>query len=236
MSEETIKITKFKDQYFYNAYNIFSSSIVEKISISCDKHFEYNKNEQSDFLEITDCIVDCHGLKLSGDFPNEYPYKEEHWNIFCTQIKHYVLEYAKISNINVDKMIPHSCWSERIINYSNPTLYELMQFFLPYTEEEPWEYAKDGEMYDIWNLEKPLIRAVYYLKNPNINCGTHVDVNGEIYVNLGIENSLFIFDGGNFPSANPYPSPKDLVKKSKYNIIFDWYINEPYHDPAWILP
>lgn len=213
---------------------MFPKDLVDKLHQSCDKHFVYNKKDQLDYLEITNCIIDCHGLALSDS--KEYPYEEDHWNIFCTTIKKHVLEYAKNLKLNSSIIIPHSCWSERICEWQDPLQYKLLPLFLPYTSDEPWEYVNDDEMYDFWGLQKPMFRVVYYLKNPNSDYGTHVSIPNGVHINSGVENSIFIFDGGRLPSMNTIPSPDDLKKSPKYTIIFDWYINHPYDDPAWVLP
>lgn len=204
-----------KTDYIHIVDNVFSEKIIEDLYTSCKKHFTYNLNSNNE-IEITRCIVDCHGLALS---PSSYfPYTERHWNIFCLKIKKYVLQYCNVVGIDESIIVPHSCWAERstIKNFSKGLNF----------------YRDDFQLTtDDW-LKKHLIRVIYYLRNEDDFFGTDIKIGNDIKDIPGKPNSIVIFDGGTNRSSNKYPINSD----SSYKIIFDWYINKPYKVPDWVLP
>lgn len=92
---------------------LFSDDLRNTLLMSCNKHFEYNLLH-SDSVDVTKCIIDCHGLALSTS--SYFPYDERCWNILCLKIKHHVLEYARLVGIDEFNIVPHSCWAERSKN------------------------------------------------------------------------------------------------------------------------
>ena len=72
--------------------NLFDSQTISDLIDSVDKHFEHNLMF-SDFIEVTNSIIDCHGLALSDTA--FFPYSERCWNILCLKVKKNVDSYCK---------------------------------------------------------------------------------------------------------------------------------------------
>lgn len=201
-------------EYIHIVNDVFSEDMVKELKKECDAHFRKNLLF-SDKIEVTKCIIDCHGLALSTS--SYFPYDKRCWNIFCLKIKKYVIEYFNMVNVDEYSIVPHSCWAERSIKSNHKS--EV------YSEE--FRIADDD-----W-LNKHLVRSIYYLKNDNINNGTDIKYGNNIKSISGLQNSLIIFDGGTNPSSNKFPTDNSF---QKYNIVFDWYINDPFNVPDWVLP
>ena len=203
--------------------NVFSDDLQNELKESSDKHFEHNLLH-SDAIEVTKCIIDCHGLALS---PSSYfPYAERCWNIFCLKIKHHVLEYSKHIGIDDSLIVPHSCWGERtkLKPTKNDSAYKV--------------YHEQFRLVDDDWLKKHMIRSVYYLKNDITQMGTDIIIGNKIKTIPGEQNSLAIFNGGSYPCSNKFlvGSAYGYTDFVKYNIVFDWYINIPFGVPDWVLP
>lgn len=211
-----------KSDYVHVVKNVFSDDLQNTLKESSDKHFEHNLLH-SDTIEITKCIIDCHGLALSSS--SYFPYVERCWNIFCLKIKHHVLEYSKSIGIDESLIVPHSCWGERSIIKPNSKS-KIIGFESAIFQDE-FRIVDDD-----W-LKKHMIRSVYYLKNDNIQMGTDIKIGNKIKTIPGEQNSLSIFNGGSYPCSNKFLINNDFVK---YNIVFDWYINIPFGVPDWVLP
>jgi len=205
-----------QSDYIHVVKNVFSEDLRESLILNCDNHFKDNLL-YSDAIQITKCIIDCHGLALSTS--SYFPYTERCWNIFCLKIKHHVLEYARMSGIDEFSIVPHSCWAERSrrIRQENKST----------TFNEDFRLANDN-----W-LKKHMLRSVYYLKNDDPQFGTDYRIDDKVKSIPGEQNSLVIFDGGSYPSSNKFSTNKVSIQ---YNIVFDWYINEPFDVPDWVLP
>lgn len=201
-----------RSDYIHVVKDVFSDDLRSTLLISCDKHFEYNLLH-SDSVDVTKCIIDCHGLALSTS--SYFPYNERCWNILCLKIKHHVLEYSKLVGIDEFSIVPHSCWAERSKKLK--------------TEKE--YFNDDFRLVDDNWLKKHMLRSVYYLQTDDSKFGTDIKIGNEIKLIHGEQNSLVIFDGGTYPCSNKFPS-----NTTKYNIVFDWYINEPFDVPDWVLP
>lgn len=212
--------------------NVFSDDLQNTLKESSDKHFEHNLL-QSDEIEITKCIIDCHGLALS---PSSYfPYVERCWNIFCLKIKHHVLEYSKSICIDESLIVPHSCWAERsaIKKLKKPRANTEFSSFKSSIFQDWFCYHEKFKIVDDDWLKKHMIRSVYYLRNNDTQMGTDIKVGNKIKSIPGEQNSLAIFNGGSYPCSNKFLINTDFVK---YNIVFDWYINIPFDVPDWVLP
>ena len=86
-----------------------------------------------------------------------------------------------------------------------------------------------------FSRRKTFIRCVYYLQTDGL-FGTHVET-PEVYHHTGVENSVFIFNTSELPNYNILPhNPRTIEKTPPTNIIFDWYINDPFEVPDWVLP
>jgi hypothetical protein len=203
-----------KSDYIHIVKNVFSKDMMNLLYESCQNQF-LNNLSQSDDIDLTRNIIDCHGLSLSGG--SYFPYNEKCWNVFCLKVKHYVVEYCNIVGIDESIIVPHSCWSER--SNRKPSSNKVYQ---------------DGmnNNTDDW-LKKHLIRVVYFLKNKYPFFGTDIQIEDTINCVQGEENSLVIFDSGTNRTSNKFPTN---ALTPKYNICFDWYINEPFHVPDWVLP
>lgn len=208
--------------YIHTVKNIFSDDLRTVLLKSCDNHFKHNLL-QSDVIEVTKCIIDCHGLSLSTS--SYFPYSERCWNIFCLKLKYHVLEYFKLMGIDESFIVPHSCWAERSKKEVDKNLSEY--------ESKTHIFNEDFRIVDDPWLKKHMIRSVYYLQNHDVYYGTDIIVDGNVKSIPAEQNSLVVFDGGTYQCSNKFPIANQNLK---YNIVFDWYINDPFNVPDWILP
>lgn len=192
--------------------NLFDDQTISDLVHSVDIHFDCNLLS-SDFIEITNSIVDCHGLALSNTA--YFPYSERCWNILCLKIKREVDKYCMVDPHIVT---PFSCWAERSLNICAPLPKEEIGMDTSVWDEPDYTYDYDGQ------VKKTFIRSVYKLTGS-------LGVKFEDEVIELKKNSLIIYNGTENKSANIYPS-----QKGECNIIFDWYLNDPYDVPDWILP
>jgi hypothetical protein len=235
----------------------FNSSTVKELYFECQKHFEKNLLF-SDEVDITHSIIDCHGLALS---PSKYfPYSVNCWNILCLKIKKYVSEYCSEFGYDESFIVPFSCWAERVeikiskekydlISNSRDilnSLWEEQQFdlFDEWGIEDPPDYPYNMDSYEKvtdTQVKKHFLRSVYNLSSPDPFFGTSIFFDKEKKIPAK-QNRLLIYDGGSYPSAQYYPERESDCSNfrnclvGKYNIIFDWYINDPFDVPDWILP
>ena len=63
--------------------NLLDSQTISELIDSADKHFEQNLMF-SDFIDVTNSIIDCHGLALSD---TAVFLILRCWNIFCLKVK-----------------------------------------------------------------------------------------------------------------------------------------------------
>lgn len=216
--------------------DIFDKKIINSLMKSCQKHFD-NNLLGSDFMDITNSIIDCHGLALSD--AKYYPYSEECWNVFCMEVKSRVEKYC--SEYPSASITPFSCWSERVDSLYHDTI--------PLTEDEARHYISDYDELteeDIYACDSPslvgdkqignkkMLRCVYNLLSPAPMFGTTI-FQESVKKIPAKNNRLIIYDGSTYESQHLYPE-KRLDSRVQYNIIFDWYINIPFNPPDWILP
>jgi len=234
-TKKTLRVDTFDD--------FLDKDLRESLHASSLKHYEHNLYT-TDCIDITKSIIDCHGLALSTTA--YFPYDDNCWNIFCLSIKEkvqtYVLEEFGYSS---DYIIPFSCWGERV---DSPQSYiknddirngiiedSIKEHVILTAGDTP---AKAIDYYQ----NKHIIRCVYNIISPEndnlyalkILYSNSKDTPSIIKV-LSKPNRLTIFDGHSFDHQLCYPI-KELHKIPKYNIIFDWYINDPFDVPDWILP
>ena len=251
---------------FYSKNELFSEDIRLELLQKLERHFEYNLYDADNgILQLTECIIDCHGLALS---PSSYfPYVDRCWNIFVLKIRDCIHEYAEQIGVNPSSMIPFSCYSERLS-------YSMFEGIDP----KEWKHTiwrrtyKAADSYDLkdWTVNKdigmitgyknrgelkvfkdklvkcPFIRTVVYLQNKDQAYGTHIETGEGPYRHTGMENSLLIYP--NLPSYNVLShNPEHMDKSPPTNIIFDWYIwdvppngakgfGQKLRSPDWVLP
>lgn len=213
--------------------NIFDKKTIDDLMKSCQKHFD-NNLLSSDFMDITNSIIDCHGLALSD--AKYYPYSEECWNVFCMEVKSRVEKYC--SEYPSASITPFSCWSERVDSDIMPlTVDEARQYISDYddlTEEDIYACDSPSLVGDKQIGNKKMLRCVYNLLSPAPMFGTTI-FQETIKKIPAKNNRLTIYDGSTYQSQHLYPE-KRLDSRVQYNIIFDWYINIPFNPPDWILP
>ena len=186
--------------------NIFDTKTISQLNSSVDNHFK-NNLLFSDQILVTKSIIDCHGLTLSGS--KYFPYSQNYWNVFCLKIKKHVVDYCVEYDVDPFNVIPFSCWSERSVN--SPGDDTVM-------DEPDYAYDYDGQ------VKKTFVRSVYKLSG---SLGVKID-DEDIQLN---QNSLVVYNGTEYKSTNIYPR-----QEGECNLIFDWYINDPFDVPDWILP
>jgi len=213
--------------------DLFDSQTVCELIDSVDKHFEQNLMF-SDFIEVTNSIIDCHGLALSDTA--FFPYSERCWNIFCLKVKQNVDSYCKDLGIDPIAVIPFSCWAERSLYSEQPVSAVTLEDVLDIDDSikpnaslvrDSLTVVKDTQ------VKKHFLRSVYNLIPYHESYGTRIDFHDVLKMTKvdSKENRLIIYDGGTYKSTHYYPNAP-----GKYNIVFDWYINVPYDVPDWILP
>ena len=210
--------------------DLFDSQTVCELIDSVDKHFEQNLMF-SDFIEVTNSIIDCHGLALSDTA--FFPYSERCWNIFCLKVKQNVDNYCKNLGVDPIAVIPFSCWAERSLHPEQPvspvTIEDILD--IDYDTRPDASFVRDDlAIVEDTQVKKHFLRSVYNLVSYDSFYGTIIDF-GEVTKVDSKDNRLSIYDGGTYKSAHYYPNTP-----GKCNIIFDWYINVPYDVPDWILP
>tara|TARA_B100001939_G_scaffold131855_1_gene114509 strand:+ start:6675 stop:7307 length:633 start_codon:yes stop_codon:yes gene_type:complete len=198
--------------------NLLDSQTISELIDSADKHFEQNLMF-SDFIDVTNSIIDCHGLALSDTAV--FPYSERCWNIFCLKVKQNVDNYCKNLGVDPIAVIPFSCWAERSLHSEQPANPDAS--FV----RDALDVVKDTQ------VKKHFLRSVYNLIPYNKFYGTIIDFHDTMKIKKveSKENRLTIYDGGTYKSSHYYPNAP-----GKCNIVFDWYINIPYDVPDWILP
>ena len=216
--------------------NLLDSQTISELIDSADKHFEQNLMF-SDFIDVTNSIIDCHGLALSDTAV--FPYSERCWNIFCLKVKQNVDNYCKNLGVDPIAVIPFSCWAERSLHSEQPanpddqlTLEDVLDTdgdLKPNASfvRDALDVVKDTQ------VKKHFLRSVYNLIPYHESYGTRIDFHDVLKMTKvdSKENRLIIYDGGTYKSTHYYPNAP-----GKYNIVFDWYINVPYDVPDWILP
>lgn len=230
--------------------DLFDSSTVDQLYSECQKHFQKNLLF-NDVIDITHSIIDCHGLALS---PKKYfPYSVNCWNILCLKIKKYVSEYCLEFGYDESFIVPFSCWAERsdtkITQERRDELFasadSINLLWKDGTSDlfEDWYTMDPHEKVEDTEVKKHFIRSVYNLHSPDSFFGTSIIFKEGIEKKIPAkQNRLLIYDGGSYPSTHYYPKKGVDSSKfencfvGKYNIIFDWYINDPFDVPDWILP
>jgi len=214
--------------------DLFDESTISELKSSVEKQFNDNLLDK-DFIEITQSIVDCHGLALSDTA--YFPYSERCWNILCLKIKKNVDKYSESLGIDPVSVIPYSCWAERSVNVSAEHIRPVdgvVEFDSPLRPNG--NYVRDAAdiVKDLdGQVKKHFLRSVYSLESYDSSYGTVIQFDNQFKWTKveSRDNRLIIYDGGRYKSTQYYPHVP-----GKCNIIFDWYINEPYDVPDWILP
>ena len=215
--------------------NFLDEDVRREIFIETQLHFKKNLYA-SDEISNTNCIIDCHGLALSKS--KYFPYEVNCWNIFCLKVKEQVVKYCQKYGYDSFDVIPYSCFAER--HDDNP-----QQNFNLNSEKidensllsslcERIYHTPKSVVDESGQVNKHMIRAVYTLLNYVESCGTFIYYDDVATKVLGNENGLIIFDGS-YSNTNVYVR-SELINCKKYSIIFDWYINDPFDVPDWILP
>jgi len=197
--------------------DVFSEGVIDELYRECLFHFDLNLLS-SDSIDITKSIIDCHGLSLTKD--KYFPYSVNCWNIFCLEVKSHVSSYIKSLGIDEYSLTPFSCFAERNVPTSKEGKYI----------NDKISKVKD----DDGQIIKQFIRSIYILKNTEPNAAVCVNERGVRTNDIKTpENRLIVFDGTKYLSTQFYPC---VNYYSKYCIIFDWYINDPFDVPDWVLP
>lgn len=213
-------------------------STLEEIHNSSLKHYERNLMS-SDFIDITNSIIDCHGLKLSTTA--YFPYDENCWNILSLAVKEKVADYILDEyGFDRDYVIPYSCWGERVDSPQSYVRNDKIKDALfrvqsktkyGYGAYDNPQFAKDdyGDMH--------MIRTILHVvvEDAENNSGLRVYFDGEVKKIDAKKNRLIIFDAYSYKNHVFYPI-KEINKEKSYIIFFDWYINDPFRVPDWILP
>ena len=195
--------------YLYSKNDVFSDQLRLDVLKASEKHFKNNLlDHDNGIFQITESIIDCHGLSLSPS--SFFPYTERCWNIFVLKIRDLVYEYCDNAEISWHSMIPFSLYGERI-SYAQ---YE----GVPRSKWQHKIYSRiyeAGAQYDLkkWKkgtqvsglrntsnpkitvdkqVKKTFIRCVYYMQNKDDSFGTHVETSKEVVRHKGIENSVLI--------------------------------------------
>ena len=215
---------------YYQCYDVFDSKTIDDLLESCDKHFKFNTHpnfKTTKLYQVTQCIMDCHGLHLTNS--SVYPYCQPYWNTFCKTVCEKVKEYLMLVHPELLKpkwkylnifstgyqVFPHSCWAIKIL-----------------ADKRRVPICSFEKSLDLQHPEDTFITAIYYLKNTSIGNGTVVEHSkSHQYKSDGADNSLFIFRDSRFGEYIPYND-----KESKTIIRFEFCILGENHNVPWASP
>tara|TARA_B100002019_G_C21266767_1_gene599866 strand:+ start:1717 stop:2445 length:729 start_codon:yes stop_codon:yes gene_type:complete len=232
------KVTIYED--------FFDEALREEIYNECQKHFEPSNLNSDDSRQVTNCIIDCHGLNLSKT--RFFPYDVNCWNIFCLKVKENVVKYAERFGCDSTDIIPFTCWGERFSpecsNYVSSPTAEYDDLFNESKSPVQFRYDRAIPTTDReGQVKKHFIHSTYtlYTTSPSVGIIAYLDdrVIETLYSNRSIpthfdtpQNSMVIFDGS-YKHTVLFPTNNHHIK---YTINFSWYINKPFEVPDWILP
>ena len=240
--------------YLYSKNDVFSDELRLDVIKASEKHFRNNLlDDDNGIFQITESIIDCHGLALSPS--SFFPYTERCWNIFVLKIRDLVYEYCDNAGISWHSMIPFSLYGERI-SYTqyegvprekwNHKIYSRTYEAGNHYDLRKWKTGKNitglrntsnPKLQSDGQVKKTFIRCVYYMQNKDDSFGTHVETSEEVVRHKGIENSVLIYCSSELPSYNILAhNPETVEVTPPTNIIFEWYINDPFDVPDWVLP
>ena len=215
---------------YYQCYDVFDSKTIDDLLKSCNIHLQSNLNascKKTSLYQITNCIMDCHGLHLTDSVI--YPYCQSYWNTFCRTVCEKVKEYLLLVHPELlipkwnyknelstgYQVFPHSCWAIKI---------------LPDKRRRPICYLEKSKD-PLWT-EDTFITVIYYLKNTSISNGTVVEFdNSKYYKSDGAENSLFIFRDSAFGEYLPYKDDEEKIV-----IRFEFCVLGEPHNVPWTSP
>ena len=213
-------------------------STLEEIHNSSLKHYERNLMS-SDFVDITNSIIDCHGLKLSTTA--YFPYDENCWNILSLAVKEKVADYVLDEyGFDRDYVIPYSCWGERVDSPQSYVRNDKIKDALfrvqnkskyGYGAYDDPRFAKDD--YGDIHIIRTILHVV--VEDVENNTGLRIYFDKESTKVDAKKNRLIIFDAYSYKNHVIYPI-KEINKERSYIIFFDWFINDPFRVPDWILP
>ena len=202
-------------------------STLEEIHNSSLKHYERNLMS-SDFVDITNSIIDCHGLKLSTTA--YFPYDENCWNILSLAVKEKVADYVLDEyGFDRDYVIPYSCWGERVDSPQSYVRNDKIKY--GYGAYDDPRFAKDD--YGDIHIIRTILHVV--VEDVENNTGLRIYFDKESTKVDAKKNRLIIFDAYSYKNHVIYPI-KEINKERSYIIFFDWFINDPFRVPDWILP
>lgn len=213
-------------------------STLEEIHNNSLKHYE-NNLMSSDFVDITNSIIDCHGLKLSTTA--YFPYDENCWNILSLAVKEKVADYVLDEyGFDRDYVIPYSCWGERVDSPQSYVRNDKIKDALfrvqnkskyGYGAYDDPRFAKDD--YGDIHIIRTILHVV--VEDVENNSGLRIYFDKESTKVDAKKNRLIIFDAYSYKNHVIYPI-KEINKERSYIIFFDWFINDPFRVPDWILP
>ena len=233
------KVTVYSD--------FFDETLREDIFKESKKHFVSKNLLFDDTHQVTDCIIDCHGLNMSNS--RYFPYEVNCWNILCLKIKQYVVKYAERFDCDSTDIIPFACWGERFSpecsGYVESPIADFEDVFNEYSKVPTFRYDSAKKSVDRkGQVQKHFIESTYtlYSTSPSVGTIVYLDEDKATETIHGYksspshietpQNSLIIYDG-NYRHTNMYPHK---CHHQKYSINFTWYINRPFEVPDWILP
>lgn len=229
----------------YNDF--FDDSLREEIFKESKKHFVPKNLLFDDSHQVTDCIIDCHGLNMSNS--RYFPYEVNCWNILSLKIKEYVVKYAERFGCDNIDIIPFACWGERFSKecsgYVDVGDYDEVFKSPEDLPELRTRYDSAKKSVDLkGQVQKHFIQSAYILHTTCPQAGMIAYLNDDeaketVYGYRTVpshlespQNSLIIFDG-NYRHTTIFPHN---CHHEKYIISFTWYINKPFEVPDWILP
>jgi len=211
--DRKIVVKKFSDNYFYKAINIFPDYQLDKLNQSSVHWIESTRK---------DIVVDSDSEENREFYPPESSseltsYKnfieDDLWISYLECIKAHTLNYCKLTEI----AIPERLLSTHIKRVADIEISEV------YSKEYLKKLrTKRNPMGTVNNNKSNRIRAIFYLKNPDIKYGTVIKLeNNKIFKNDGEENSIIIFNPELY-HAGLYPTEEDLQISPQITIICDF--------------
>tara|TARA_B100000287_G_scaffold78804_1_gene70941 strand:+ start:2813 stop:3493 length:681 start_codon:yes stop_codon:yes gene_type:complete len=202
--------------YFYRVNDVFPKTFLKKLLKSSTYWLEKTRKDPSE---------EVYPPEASGRLFEHKEFTEDPiWIRYYKTLDEIVSEYAKLVEIPMDYLSRHASWITRIKDLNFPNKFNAVH--KAYLANS---VGKDVE----WNMhahvESDPITTVFYLKTPHRKYGTVIKrAGGQNMFNPGDENSMIIFDGRLFHSAQ-YPPIKVAAKSPRYTIVADYEFKYGMH-------
>ncbi len=199
--------------YFYRVNDVFPKTFLKKLLKSSTYWLEKTRKDPSE---------EVFPPEASGSLLEYEEFKEDPiWIRYYKTVDDIVSEYSKLVEIPMDYLSRHASWITRVKDLNFPN-----KFNTDLTRRLKYQ-SLEGNMHS--HVDSDPITTVFYLKNPHRKYGTVIKrAGGQNMFNPGDENSIIIFDGRLFHSAQ-YPPIPITSKSPRYTIVADYEFKHSMH-------